>query len=62
MLRTNIQFKKDEIIHLLKLGKLKLIGKNKTRLGDFIRSYEVTQDFTYNYKRYYHKDIFQIIL
>lgn len=62
MLRTNIQFKKDEIIYLLKLGKLKLISKNKTRKGDIIRSYEITQDFTYNYKRYYHKDIFQIIL
>ena len=62
MLRTDIQFKKDEIIHLLKLGKLKLIGKNKTRLGYFIRSYEVTQDFIYNYKKYKRKDIFQIIL
>ena len=62
MLRTDIQFKKDEIIHLLRLGKLKLIGKNKTRQGYFIRSYEIMQDFVYFDKRYHRKDIFQIIL
>ena len=52
-------FKKDELLHLLKLRKVKLFAIKRTRRGGIIKSYVVVTDFRYNFKSFKAKDIFQ---